>query len=169
MVDLELFAVYGMEMRYPNNWRVEIRSKSNKEKGDVIFTSLKGERIFASWGPLAMVTKRFPVLEKHADHSFDNIKKMQNVKSLEFTARKRVLINGHSAVFTRAKVSLAQRMMVRKFYTERDVQSIHLHCENSNRYFVIYNPVDDTEIRPEDRSGVDLSDIGTNTFKCHNV
>ena len=154
-------------MRYPSDWRVEIRSKSRSEKGDVIFTSRRGERIFASWGPLELVSKRFPVLEKHADHSFDNIKKMQNVKSLEFTDRRRVQINGHSAVFTRAKVKLGQRLMIRKFYTERDVQSIHLHCDHSGRYFIIYNPVDDTVVSPEDRSDVDLLDIGTRTLKCH--
>jgi hypothetical protein len=169
MTNLELFAVYGMEMRYPYDWRAEIRSKSRRDKGDVIFTSLKGERIFASWGPLALVSKRFPVLEKHADHSFDNIKKMQNVKSLEFTDRRRVQINGHSAVFTRAKVKLGQRLMIKKFYTDRDVQSIHLHCDNSGRYFIVYNPVDDAVVTPEDRSDVDLLDIGTRTLKCHDV
>jgi hypothetical protein len=166
--DYDKFAIYGMELGYPNDWRVEMRGKSGKQKGDVIFQSPAGPRIFLSWGPLALVATRFPVLEKHADNSLANVKKMQNVKSLEIVDRRREKINGHDAVYTHAKVILVQRMMVRKYTSGRDIQSIHLHCHASNRYFVIYNPVDNAlAAQPESKAEIDLLALASSTFKCH--
>jgi hypothetical protein len=169
LANYDRFAVYGLELGYPNDWRVEIRGKSKREKGDVIFQSPAGPRIFLSWGPLALVAARFAVLEKHADNSLANVKKMQNVKSLEIVDRRREKINGHDAVYTHAKIVLEQRMMVRKFKSGRDIQSIHLHCEVSDRYFIIYNPVDEAlAATPQsDKPDVDLLALASGTFKCH--
>ncbi len=134
---MEKFAIYGFQMEIPNDWRIEVNPKSTRQKGDVAFHSPKGNRFFVSWGKLEDASKRFDSLEQHRDSNVKKIKKGQDVKQVDLGKSFEAQINGHRALFTEVRAEVRQGMFGRGSYS-REMWSVHLYCENVQRYYVIY-------------------------------
>ena len=133
----ERFALYGFEIKIPAGWRVELNPKSSREKGDVAFQSAKGNRVFVSWGPLSEA-KRFKNLEEHRDNSIEQVKKGSDVKSVCVSALKETTVSGHRALVSHVSATIRTGMIGRSV-AGRDVWSVHFHCPNLSRYYVMFS------------------------------
>lgn len=159
----EKFAMYGFELSIPSDWRVELNPKTSREKGDVAFQSKKGNRIFVSWGPLAEAQNRFKTLEEHRDTNVERIRKGPDVTGVEVSDMKEVQVSGHRALVSHVTATVKAGMMSRRT-TDRDVWSVHVHCPNVSRYYVVYSMTrDPTEF--EDFSKV--FNAVSESFSCH--
>jgi hypothetical protein len=160
----EKFSVYGFSINYPAVCRVEFNPKSKREVGDVVFHFPGKEKIFVSWGELEKARKKFATVEAQAEHSLKVIAARREVKNLQRTRQEVLNVNSHKAQYVgiqldEIKSSLlgSERGIVRKAY------SLHVHCDDSSRYFVIYTlpPAD----APADFGDLMLKMV--KSFKCH--
>ncbi|MDA4130691.1 MAG: hypothetical protein OK457_07960 [Thaumarchaeota archaeon] len=163
IVGKEKFAMYGLEVEIPADWRVEFNPKGNRKKGDVVFQTPKGNRFFVSWGPLEEAQKRFKTLEEHRDYGIKRVKKGPDVRSVDVTDLSEIQIGGHRALVSHVAAKL-QRGMMSRGVSNRDIWSVHFHCPNSSRYYVIYSMQRDAE-EFED-IGIIFSDLAR-TVSCH--
>lgn len=138
LMNTEKFAIYGFEIKIPSDWRVEINPKTTREHGDVAFHSKKGNRIFVSWGALEGATKRFKSLEAQRDSSIERIRKGPDVTGVEVSDLRETLIGGHRALISHVKASLKSGFMS-KTVQQREVWSLHTHCPNISRFYVVYS------------------------------
>ena len=134
----EQFALYGMQVEIPNDWRVEFNPKGGRNKGDVVFHSPRGNRIFVSWGPLYDAMKRFKTLEEQRDSSISRVKKGPDVRSLSVSEMREDKIRGHRALVSHVSASVKAGFMARTA-AEKDLWSIHFYCPNLSRYYVLYS------------------------------
>jgi hypothetical protein len=133
----EKFALYGFELMIPQDWSVEINPKSSRQKGDVAFQSQKGNRVFVSWGSLDEA-KRFKTLEEHRDSSLNQVKKGSDVRSADVSDLRETQICGHRALISHVSAEVRTGMMGRGI-AGRDIWSIHFHCPNVSRYYVLFS------------------------------
>jgi hypothetical protein len=162
--DLERFSVYNFAIDYPAVCRVEFNPKSRREKGDVVFHFPDSEKLFLSWGDLETARKKFHTVEEQAEHSVDALSKNSNVKNSERVARDLLKINSHKAAYNRVRLDELQAgLSLRKKAVKHEVYSVHLHCDELDRYFVIYAMLSPNA--PEDF--VDLFLRMANSFECH--
>jgi hypothetical protein len=136
-LEFERFTVYGFSVDYPVDCVLELKPRSTRNEGEVAF-KLSGESVFfLSWGPLEKVEK-FRGVEGHADYSIGRIKKNREAKIKEIK-RERIEVNGHPSPFNHVWIEVVRRGLL--FGTSRsshEIRSLHLHCGNSSRYFMIY-------------------------------
>jgi hypothetical protein len=160
----EKFSLYGFAISYPLTCRIEFNPKTRRESGDVVFHFPDLEKVYLSWGELEKVQKKFPTVDEHAEHSIEIIKKNRGVKNLERISKDSINLNSHTAVYTHIRLSEIQAsMFVRSRETRREAYSIHLHCSNAGRYFVLYSLIPET-------AGKEFEGIFramANTFECH--
>ena len=158
----EKFAVYGFEIKIPSDWRVELNPKCSRQKGDVAFQSQKGNRVFVSWGPLEEA-KRFNTLEEHRDSSLNQVKKGSDVKSFGVSDLKEIQICGHRALVSHFSAEIRVGMMGRNT-SGRDIWSIHFHCPNLSRYYVLFSMERDPA---EFEDMASIFDSFSETIICH--
>lgn len=163
MSQQEKFALYGFEIKVPNDWRVEVNPKSTREKGDVAFHSKQGNRFFLTWGDLAKVEGRFKSLEEHRDKNVKQIRSGPDVKNVEVADSHEEQIAGHRALFSHVTADVKAGMFARGSY-EREMLSAHMYCTDRSRYYVIYCLLRDPK-EYEDFSGVFNS--MARSFVCH--
>ena len=162
-MDKEKFSMYGFELMIPSDWRVELNPKTSRDRGDVVFQSKKGNRIFVSWGPLSEAQDKFKTLEEHRDTNVERIRKGPDVTEVKVSDLKELQIGGHRALGSHVTASVKGGMLSKKT-TERDVWSVHVHCPNKARYYVVYSMTRDPE-EYEDFSKV--FDVVSESFACH--
>jgi len=135
----ELVALYGFSANYPNDTRLEFNPKSRREKGDLVFHTAGGFKIFLSWGSLAEARKRYATAAEQASDSIKRSLKGSRAK-LDGTPETRSMkIMNHDAAFTHARMFFDRGGF--PFGSSRVIQdtyTIHLHCDESKRYYVIY-------------------------------
>ncbi len=144
MPEFESFCVYGMQTVYPNTWRVEFDPKSDRAKGDVVFKSPERNNIFLSWGPLEKAQKRFSNQEGHLKYSIDRIKKNTRISGVETAQTRDFPVQSHKALVSLLKVTFSTPSIVpfKKGKGEvQEVRTMHLHCEDSGRYYVIFGQI----------------------------
>ncbi|MDA4121091.1 MAG: hypothetical protein OK404_01635 [Thaumarchaeota archaeon] len=74
------------------------------------------------------------------------------------------MINGHRASYNEVKLELIRRgLFLNKTLTPQEVRSLHVHCDTSSRYFVLYNP-SSPEKSSDLRYVIDKMSL---TFICH--
>jgi len=118
---------------------VEFNSKSRREAGDVSFRFPDSAKIFLSWGELEKVSKRFGSAEEHANFSLDAMKKGKNVKNFERVSRDTVPVHSHDTSVNKVRFDeKAFKIFGRGKDIPREAFSFHVHCDKSNRYFVLY-------------------------------
>lgn len=139
----ERFALYGFEIKIPADWRVELNQKTTREKGDVVFQSPKGNRVFVSWGPLSQAS-RFKTLEEHRDSSINQLKKGSEVKALDVSDLKEIQVMGHRALVSHIATEVSAGMMGRNT-ASREIWSVHFHCPELSRYYVLFSMERDHE------------------------
>ena len=139
----ERFAIYGFETRIPSDWRVEMNQKTTREQGDIAFQSPKGNRVFVSWGPLSKAS-RFKTLEEHRDNSITQLKKGSEVKTVNVSDLKEMQIMGHRALVSHVTTEVRAGMMGRNI-ASREIWSVHFHCPELQRYYVMFSMERDHE------------------------
>jgi hypothetical protein len=162
--DFEKFSLYGFSIDYPKDCRVEFNPRSRREEGDVVFHLQGKEKIFLSWGDLEKATKSFRTVEEHAEHSLEKVRKGSNVKGFQRTLQGSVTVNSHKGAYNRVKFQeVTVGFFTGKKTLPRDAYSVHLHCTNSSRYFVVYALV------PEDSAEEHEKTLTTmvHSLKCH--
>ena len=162
--DFENFSIYGFAIDYPDVCRVEFDSKSRREAGDVAFTFPDRNRIYLSWGDLEKVSKRFASPEEHANFSLDAMKKRKNVKNFERVKRDTISLQGHNTSVNKVRFDESTlNVFLRSKDLPREAYSLHVHCDKSNRYYVLYSMVPaNGEVRLE-RIMEDMAE----SFRCH--
>lgn len=158
------FSVYGFSIEYPAVCRVEFNPKSLRDTGDVVFHFPDREKLFVSWGRLERAEKKFPTVEAHAEHSITAVSKSRTVKNAEKLEQGSIEINSHKAAYTRMRLTEMQPgFFPGKKTVTRETHSVHLHCGESSRYFVIYSYLSSNA--PKEFG--DLVKTMAYSFKCH--
>ncbi len=137
--DVEQFSVYGFSIEYPKDLRIEFNPKSRRGEGDVVFHFPDRMKIFLSWGDLEKASKKFQTVEEHADHSLKRIKTAGNVKDFQRVSHDSLKVNSHNGVYNRAKFGeVTVGFFSGKKRNPREAHSVHVHCPETGRYFVVY-------------------------------
>ncbi|MGD0175220.1 MAG: hypothetical protein ABSC50_00140 [Candidatus Bathyarchaeia archaeon] len=137
--DFERFSVYGFSIDYPKEARIEFNPKSRRGEGDVVFHFPDKTKIFLSWGDLEKAKKSFGTVGEHADHGLNKVKTARNIKSFELISHDTVSINSHQGAYNRAKFEeVAVGFLGGRSKSPREAHSIHVHCAESSRYYVVY-------------------------------
>jgi hypothetical protein len=160
----ENFSVYNFSVDYPKVCRLEFNSKSTRQKGDIVFHFPDREKIFVSWGALEDAQKRFATVDEQAERSIKAAGKTAHTKDMERVKQDSMNINSHRAAYNHVKMEETSAGFISsKGKVKRDVMSLHLHCEPTSRYFVIYAMP--TRNAPEDFGDLFLDTA--RTFECH--
>jgi hypothetical protein len=158
---MDTLTVYGFSFQFPRASSLEFNPKFKREGGDVAVKSPEKAVVFVSWGDLAKLEKRAPTLEAHAKFSMDKVKKSVQGKMIQLELRE-VDVNGHTALLNHVKIEVPRRGLFGKG-REQEVTSVHLHCKESGRYFVIYAT---SNAENSDRQGRTIDDIIA-SLRCH--
>jgi len=162
--DFERFSIYGFSIGYPKECRVEFNPKSRRESGHVAFHFPDKVKTFLSWGELERATKNFQTVEKHAEHSLDTVRKSRNVKNFERVSHDSMTVHSHTGAFDRVKLEeVTVGLFTGNRAAPRDAYSVHVHCPESGRYFVIYT------LTPSNTEGKYETTLiaMANSLKCH--
>jgi len=153
--------VYGFSFEFPKKSKLEFNPKFKREDGDVAVKSPEKAVVFVSWGELEKIIKRAPTIEDHAKFSLDRVRKSVQGR-MTVVDREEVVVNGHTALSNHVKVEVPRRGFFGK-PREQEVRSVHLHCDQSSRYFVIYATctAENTEEQGRTVKGI------CETFHCH--
>jgi hypothetical protein len=163
---LERFSVYGFSIDYPPVCRFEFNPKSTRKKGDVVVHFPDKEKLFVSWGDLNTVEAKFPTVKEQAEQSIKAMTKSRSVGKVERISSKTLEVNSHTAVYNQVKFeefSVAGIAKTRK--TRHLTYSVHLHCQDSSRFFVIYAILSPNA--PEDFDALFMRMV--DSFTCHYV
>jgi len=158
-------SVYGFAVDYPEDWRVELKPESDRNRGNLAFHSPTKDNMFISWEILERVKRRYTSLAEQVDDVLENVKKSRGVKSLEVMERKELEINGHKGVFTHLKViSIHAVFFFKKRVILQELWSLHVYCEQTARFFALYGMSSSEERSPKQ---ADIFKHMQKTFKCH--
>jgi hypothetical protein len=162
--NFERFSVYGFSIEYPEDARVEFNPKSRRSEGDVVFHFPDKTKIFLSWGDLEKAKKSFGTVEKHADHGLNQVKRARSVKNFELASHDSVSINSHQGVYNRAKFDeVMVGLLSSKNKSPREACSLHVHCAQSSRYYVVYALLSTGGTYDYDKTFTRMA----KTLKCH--
>jgi len=144
----ERFCMYGFAIDYPDTWRIEFGPKSGRAEGYVVFRSPMKDRAFLTWGMLEKIRGRYNSLEAQAEASLARIGTGGEVRKLKVTETEMTEVNGHRAIFNHFILDRAIGMrMVR--LGSKEVWSIHLWCDKTERFFIVYESTPDPSRSPE--------------------
>jgi hypothetical protein len=160
-VPLDTLTLYGFSFQFPASSSLEFNPKFKREAGDVAVKSPEKAVVFVSWGDLKKLQKRATTLEAHAKFSMEKVRKsvqgkMKQVESME------VDVNGHEALYNHVRIQVPRRGFLGKG-REEEVTSVHLHCAESGRYFVIYATSDATNAVAQGSTFRSITD----SLRCH--
>jgi len=155
--------IYGMSFDFPVSQKLEFDPKFTREEGSVAVKSPTKSIVFVTWGDLSRVAKKLPTPREHSKYSMERAAKNAQGRMNQVEQRD-VQINGHSAAYSRAKVE-TPRGMLGSQGPNQEIESVHIHCDRTSRYFVIYtNSYWGGPRAPEQE---DVFTIVTGTFRCH--
>ena len=157
------FSIYGFEVEYPEDWRVELNPKSEKKTGEVTFHSPERDRMFVFWGVLEEAKKKYASLDEHVERTIERVKKSRGVNSVEIVERKELEINGHRAIFAHLKATSIQGFLQRREVSQ-ELWSSHLYCEQTARYFVLHEEPSSDE---RSKEHADIFEHIQKSFRCH--
>ena len=137
---LEKFAAYGFQVMVSGDWRIEFNAKNKRERGDVVFHTPKNNLFFVSWGKLEDAQRKFHTVGEQRDETVKRIKRNPNVMEVKMDDDASESIGGHEALLSHV-VARGRRGFLSGPARNEEVWSIHLHCPNAMRYYVIYMQV----------------------------
>jgi len=160
-VEKDKLEIYGFSFEFPKTSRLEFNPKFKRDAGDVAVKTPDKAVTFVSWGELEKVMKKAPNIEAHAKFSLDRVKKSVQGK-MTVLENKEITVNGHDALYNHVRVDVPRRGFFGKG-TQQEVRSVHVHCDKSGRYFVIYATC--TALNTEEQGRT--VDMVCETLKCH--
>jgi hypothetical protein len=155
--------MYKFGIDYPNTWRVEFGLNPRRAEGYVIFRSSRNDRVFLTWGILEKVNQKYDSLEAQAEASFTRIANGRDVKKLHLIETRTMELNGHRVLYRHFVMDRAIGMRMFKA-SSKEIWSIHLHCERTDRFFIVYESAPDIE-RSQEQSLIFNHMI--DSFVCH--
>jgi hypothetical protein len=166
MSEYEPFSIYGFCTVYPVAWKIELNPESDRSQGNVAFKSPEKENIFLIWGSLEKAKKAYSSLEEHAEDPLKRLKNNPRVKEVDLVQRKLIQVNSHEAIFSHVKVILSSPSLLpfrkAKKY-EREVRCMHVYCEPSGRYFLVYGEISSDKSLEQYK----VLENMINSFICH--
>lgn len=160
-VEKDTLRIYGFSFQYPSTSKLEFNPKFKREDGDVAVKSPDKANIFVSWGNLDKVIKKAPTIQDHAKFSLDRVKKSVQGKMTTLES-KDVKVAGHDAVFNHVKIEVPRRGIFGKG-TLQEVRSVHLHCDQTHRFYVIYSTATEGNKEVQGRTMQEIVD----SLQCH--
>jgi hypothetical protein len=160
-VEKDTLRIYGFSFQFPITSKLEFNPKFKREDGDVAVKSPDKANVFVSWGDLDKVVKKAPTIQDHAKFSLDRVKKSVQGKMTTLES-KDITINGHSAVFNHVKIEVPRRGLFGKGQLQ-DVRSVHLHCDRTKRFYVIYATATEANVEAQSRTMQGIIE----TLQCH--
>jgi len=160
--EFDTLRIYGMSFDFPATQKLEFDPKFGREAGSVAVKSPSKSVVFVTWGELQKVIKRLPTPREHSRYSMERAAKSAR-GTLKPIEQRDVEVNGHSAAYSRAVVEMPGGMLAPR-RRNQEIRAVHLHCDRTARYFVIYTSSDvGTSGEPKD----DTFNLVTSSFKCH--
>ena len=160
-VEKDSLTIYGFSFQYPKSRKLEFNPKFKRTDGDVAVKAPDKSVVFVSWGELEKIAKKAPTIEDHAKFSLDRVKKSVQGKMASVDHRE-IDINGHRALYNDVKIQVPRRGLFGRGQ-EQEVASVHLHCDKTKRYYVIY-----ATSTPENRADQKRTMQGImDTLRCH--
>jgi hypothetical protein len=160
-VEMDKLLVYGFSFEFPKTSKLEFNPKFKREDGDVAVKTPEKAVVFVSWGDLEKVKKRAPTIEDHAKFSLDRVSKSVQGK-MTVVEKKEITVNGHDALSNYVRVEVPRRGLFGKG-TQQEVRSVHVHCDKSGRYFVIYATCTPQNSEEQGRTVEGICE----TLRCH--
>ena len=155
--------IYGMSFDFPASQKLEFDPKFTREEGSVAVKSPTKSVVFVTWGELQRVVKKLPTPKEHSKYSMERAAKNSRGR-LNQVEQREVRINGHAAAYSRVEVEVPRGMLGPQ-RPKQEIVSVHLHCDRTSRYFVIYTSSDWGG--PGAKGRDDVFRVVTETFKCH--
>jgi hypothetical protein len=155
--------IYGMAFDFPVTQKLEFDPKFTREEGSVAVKSPTKSIVFVTWGNLGRVAKKLPTPREHSRYSTERAAKNARGR-LTRVEQREIQINGHSAAYSRAEVEVPRGMLGPQ-RPNQEIESVHVHCDRTSRYFVIYTSSDWGGPRAPERE--DVFKVVTETFRCH--
>ena len=155
--------IYGMSFDFPASQKLEFDPKFTREEGSVAVKSPTKSVIFVTWGELRRVVKKLPTAREHSRYSMERAASHSRGKLNQIEQRD-VRINGHPATYSRAVIEVPRGMLGPQ-RPNQEIVSVHLHCDRTSRYFVIYTSSGWGGPGAQGRD--DAFRVVTETFRCH--
>ena len=155
--------IYKFSIDYPSVCRAEFNPKNQHDSGDLVFHFPNKEKVFITWGELEKARKKFRTLSDYAESSIKEVRKGATV--FEREEQSSITLNSHEALYNQTSVSQPPMGLlgVRRKLVKRGTYSVHLYCEQSSRFFVIYALFSDST----DESFRETFMHMANSFTCH--
>jgi hypothetical protein len=161
--ELDTLQIYGISFDFPVTQKLEFDPRFTREEGSVAVKSPMKSVVFISWGELRKIVKRLPTPAEHSKYSMERAAKNARGR-LNQAEQREVEINGHPAAYSRAGIEVSRGILGPR-RPNQEIQSVHLHCDKTSRYFVIYTSSDWGN--PDAQGRDDVFRVVTGTFKCH--
>jgi len=155
--------IYGISFDFPVTQKLEFDPRFTREEGSVAVKSPTKSVVFVTWGELRKIAKRLPTPAEHSKYSMERAAKASRGR-LNPLEHGDVKMNGHSAAYSRAEIEVPRGMFGPR-RPNQEIESVHLHCERTSRYFVIYTSSYRGAAGAPERE--DVFRIVTETFRCH--
>jgi hypothetical protein len=162
-VEMDTLRIYGFSFKFPKTAKLEFNPKFTRADGDVAVKSPGKANVFVSWGDLEKVMKKAPTIEDHANFSLERVKKSVQGKMTQVDSRE-VTVCGHNALFNHVRIEVPKRGLFGKGPLQ-DVRSVHLHCDDTRRFFVIYSTSTEQNEKVQSKTMQEIVD----SLQCHGV
>jgi hypothetical protein len=161
----EQLKLYNIQVEYPISARLELNPKSTREQGDVVFHFDQYSKVMLSWGQLEGARNRYSTAEAQAADSIKRATSVNRVRDLKVIRHDELAINGHTAAYYRTEFEVTSSpFLIARGLGKQETHSIHLHCPESGRYYVIYGS--STSPKDSENQWALLRHL-SNSLKCH--
>ncbi len=154
--------MYGFNLLYPKDWRIEIEKRHEWERGQVTFINPQKTVISLVWKPLEETKSKHATPEEFADGVLERLKKATK-GYLTHVNRKKSLVNNHSAVFDHIRYMQAIGGLIIKRRISREHLGMFVYCDKLNRFFNLFGSADPVEFQKDDST---IKHV-INSFRCH--
>jgi hypothetical protein len=162
-IETDTLRIYGFSFDFPVANKLEFDPKFTREEGSLAIKSPSKLVVFVSWGDLRKVVNKLPTPKEHAKFSMERAARAARGR-LTILEQKETMTNGHLGAYNHFKVETSGSPLGGRGRSQ-EMESLHLHCENSSRYYVIYISLAPDRTRDPGRDDALWTVI--NTFKCH--
>jgi hypothetical protein len=161
--EVDTLRIYGFSFDFPASHKLEFDPKFTREEGSLAIKSPSKRVVFVSWGELRKIITKLPTSTEHSKFSVERAARSVRGK-LNLLEQRELKVSGHSAAYSRVQVEGTGGIMGTRKRTQ-EIESLHLHCDRTSRYFVIYASTEQGGLKEPERS--DTLRIVANSFKCH--
>jgi len=143
--------------------KLEFDPRFTREEGGLAVKSPSKSVVFIAWGELRKIVKKLPTPADHSKYSMEQAARNARGK-LNYLEERVMEINGHNVAYSRAGIEVSGGLLGPR-RRNQVMESVHLHCDRTSRYFVIYTS--SGQGKPDSQRKDDVFGVLTRTFKCH--